>query len=68
MSMLEIASLVFILWDLVESELATCLPVSLLLCLTTWLSIVASFLGLLYEMVVGVVVARLMASSRDVAA
>ena len=68
MSMLGIASLVIPLWDLVESEMAVCLPASLLLRLALWVSIVASFLGLLCEMVVGVDVAKLMASSWDVAA
>ena len=56
------------LCDLVESEMAVCLPASLLLRLALWVSIVASFLGLLCEVDVDVVAAKLMASSRDVAA
>lgn len=66
--MLGIAYLVLMFWDLYESELVVSLPASLLLLLTQWLSVVIPFFGLLYDVVVGVILVKLMASSQDVAA
>ena len=60
------ASLVLILWSLFSLELVTYLPTSFLLLLALWVSVVISFLGLLCEVVGGVVSTRLMASSQDV--
>ena len=42
-----IASLVLMFWDLLESELAVCLPTSLLQLLSLWVLVMVSFLGLL---------------------
>ena len=66
--MLGIASLGLILWDLFESEGVLCLTSSLRLLLALWVSMVAAILGLLCEVIVGVMLMRLMLSNLDVAA
>ena len=62
-SILGIDSIALMLWDLLESECVACLPTSLRLRLALWLSMVITFLGLLYA--VGVEAAKLMVSNLE---
>ena len=58
--------MVLMLWDLLQSEWIACPPASLRLRLALWLSMVFTFLGLLYA--VGVEAAKLMVSNREATA
>lgn len=66
MSMLRIASLVLEYGGLLKSEVSICLSIPLLLLFSLCVSCAASFLGLLWFVVGGVLSARLMASNRGV--
>ena len=67
-SMLGIGSFLLVCWDACQLGMVARPPDSPLLLFALWLSDVVAFLGLLWDVVVGVPLAKLMVSSRSRAA